>query len=154
MPTWTPKTEHFKRGEFLAGDIAGHPVTKTLNELMSFGHVIRVHSDGTVTEPHGMHGPEAVYQELDQDGQCIDDEIHDMPAGWSLMTSGYTGQYGYDGPVMHPSEYIGGQLAQDILASPGYYVAVTVDGMPYGDDESADDDDLSIGWAVAYKESE
>jgi hypothetical protein len=42
---------------------------------------------------------------------------------WELL-DGYSGQYGYSGPVMHPSEFIGGGMARDILATPGTYVAV------------------------------
>jgi hypothetical protein len=124
-------------------------VSRELNDIMEFGHVIQVHSDGTVTEPRGIHGPEVVYQELDADGQCIDDEIHDLPEGWALLT-GYTGQDSYYGPVMHPSEFIGGGMAKDILAGPGYYVAVIVDGLL---PEGVEDDDNNIGWAVAYKET-
>lgn len=125
----------------------------SLNDRMEFGHVVRVHDDGTVTEPRDIYGPEVVYQELDSDGQCVDDEIHELPAGWSLMTAGYTSQYGYNGPVMHACESIGGSLERDILATPGYYVAVVVDGLPYGEDETLDEDDLNIGWAVAFKEA-
>lgn len=49
--------------------------------------------------------------------------------GWQALT-GYTGQYGYDGAVMHPSEYIGGTLADDILATAGTYVVVAVECYP------------------------
>jgi hypothetical protein len=122
-----------------------------LNDLMEFGHVIEVHADGSVTEPRGIHGPETVYQELDKDGQCIDDEIHGLPSDWSLMTAGYTGQYSYSGPVMHTSEFIGGRLERDILATPGFYVAVIVDGL---ETHNNDSEDTNIGWAVAYKESQ
>ena len=57
---------------------------------------------------------------------------------------GYTGQYGYSGAVMHPSEYLGGRLAADILAEPGVYVVVAVEVMPDDDDDSPE----PAGWAV------
>lgn len=122
---------------------------ENLNSVMEFGHVIHVHSDGTVTEPRVFNPPEVVYRELDADGQCVDDEIHDLPDGWTLLR-GYTGQYGYNGPVMHPSEFIGGRLARDILSTPGMYAAVVVDGL----EPEETGDDTNIGWAVAFKETE
>jgi len=91
-----------------------------LNTAMDFDHVVMVKSDGTVTDdvPNAPLPPE-----MDNDG------AENTPyASWELM-SGYTGQYGYNGPMMHQSEYIGGRMARDILATPGYYVAVyTPDG--------------------------
>lgn len=122
---------------------------QTLNDRMEFGHVIRVSIDGAITDEWDLHAPETVYQTLDGDGQCIDDEIHFLPKGWTLLT-GFTGQYSYNGPVMHASEFIGGDLERHILSNPGLYVAVVVDGLRT---EETDDDD-NIGWAVAYKESD
>lgn len=121
---------------------------ENLNEVMDFGHVIEVHEDGTVTEPNVLHYPETVYQTPDSDGQCIDDEVHGLPNDWSML-SGYTRQDGYSGPVMHPSEYLGGRLAAHILSTPGLYVSVLVDGQ--GPDDSHGGKDLSIGWGVAFK---
>jgi hypothetical protein len=104
---------------------------------MEFDHVIQVHADGSVTDATGLYAPEMY------DGEMEGGE-------WSLM-SGYSGQYGYRGPIMHDSEYIGGRLERDILARPGYYVAL----VSYADIEDLDDDDNNIdGWAVAFKESE
>lgn len=65
-------------------------------------------------------------------------------SGWNLLT-GYTGQCGYNGPVMHPSEYIGGGMERDILANPGWYVVTAVMG---------DEDYEPYGWAVAYLPAE
>lgn len=61
---------------------------------------------------------------------------------WEPLT-GYTGQYGYHGAVMHPSEYFGGRIAADVLAEPGLYVIVEVrdDDMTYPDGDP-------IGWSV------
>lgn len=75
-----------------------------------------------------------------------DDDTRDADAGegWEFLT-GYTGQHGYRGPVMHASEFIGGRMADDILSTPGIYVAVVVGVLP----DDADDDPEPAGWAVA-----
>lgn len=104
----------------------------SLNDRMEFDHVVRVHSDETVTDEPGEFAPE-FYPE----GEYTDEAY--VSQGWELMR-GYTGQYGYNGPCMHPSEFIGGGLARDILETPGVYVAVA-----WLDDEGGD------CWAVARK---
>jgi hypothetical protein len=101
---------------------------------MEFDHVIRVHDDGTVTSVPGARVPE-----------LFDEELYSPE--WSLM-NGYSGQYGYAGPIMHSSEFIGGGLERDILAQPGLYVSL----VSYVTTEDEDDDDIS-GWAVAYREA-
>lgn len=121
---------------------------------MSFGHVVYSDGNGNVTDKYAaarVYGPEVVYQDLDADGQGIDDEIHNLPEGWTTLR-GFTGQYGSNGPVMHASEYIGGALENHIRENAGYYVAVVVDGI--GPDEASDDEeDTNIGWAVAFLDS-
>ena len=113
----------------------GIPVTPDkLSDLMDFDHVIQVHPDGTVTEPDDVYAPEL-------DGGTVQ-----MGYGkWSLL-AGYTGQYSYNGPIMHSSEFIGGRLARDILDTPGMYVAVVV----WADDPN----DEPAGWAVAFRETD
>lgn len=112
---------------------------RTLSDIMDFDHVIQVHADGTVTDARGVYAPEA-YDWGDELVADIDTDALER-AGWSLM-DGYSGQYSYSGPWMHASEYIGGRLERDILATPGYYVAI----YPHGDE----DPDT---WAVAYRET-
>lgn len=121
---------------------------KSLNDLMEFDHVITVHNDGSVTD-----STEYCYADLNvaQDGS---DEF-DLSAGWSLL-SGFTGQYGYNGPVMHPSEFIGGGLERYILETPGHYVALVVEARCDYDGSTdctveAGCDCEPAGWAVAYK---
>lgn len=96
-----------------------------LNTVMSFDHVIRVWSDGTVSEPRDVWAP----------------ELHDgkVEGSWELM-NGYSGQYGYSGPCMQASECIEGHMARDILAAPGWYVAVY----------ETSEDNSDAEWAVAY----
>lgn len=106
-----------------------------LNKIMDFDHVIRVHENGSVSWAPNMYAP-TLY--VDEDGtEYFEGE------GWTLL-SGYTGQYLYSGPVMHPSEFIGGQMARDILSEPGYYVAILADCL--------EDEEEPAGWAVARKD--
>lgn len=125
-----------------------------LNRVMEFDHVIRVRPDGTVDEhpePH-VYAPESVI-ETDEDGQIL--AGHETAwieylrsQGWE-PERGWTGQYGYAGPIMHPSEYIGGHLADHILETPGLWVAVSVECIPWDEDGESD----AAGWAVLYRES-
>jgi hypothetical protein len=106
----------------------------TLSDRMEFDHVIRVHPDGTVTDETGEYAPNLY------DGRL------DTARDWHLM-NGYSGQDRYSGPIMHPSEFIGGGMERDILATPGLYVAL----VSYYTPETEDDDDNVDGWAVAYR---
>lgn len=102
--------------------------TVSLSDMMDFDCPVRVHPDGTVTRELDVQAPELHDGELDTGGQP-----------WTLL-DGYSGQYGYSGPIMHPSEFIGGGMARDILAEPGVYVAL----VDYPTDDGEPD-----GWAVA-----
>lgn len=128
---------------------------RSLNDLMEFDSVIRVHPDGSVTRADGVFAPE-VRPAYYADGSDY------VSKGWSLMR-GYTGQYGCAGSAhMHDSEFIGGRMESDILETPGLYAAVVLewpcdtdlgcDG-PDANGESCDQDH-SEGWVVAYKEEE
>jgi hypothetical protein len=99
---------------------------ENLNTVMDFDHVVRVHADGTVTDAPEVMAPSLHADELDS-------------PGWTLL-DGYSGQYSYAGPIMHNSEYIGGRMADDILSTPGVYVALVNYDADGGDGE---------GWAVA-----
>ena len=76
-----------------------------------------------------------------------------MGDGWSAL-NGFSGQYGYRGPVMHSSEYIGGRMAETILESDGLYVPVVA----YADCEDGCTEDCDadhvIGWVLAHKASQ
>ncbi len=123
-----------------------HNVTSDkLNDVMSFGHVIEVSPYGFITEPDPIV-PEVVYVAPESTGDDHAEIKGQLPDGWDLI-AGYSGQDRYKGPVFHQSEFIGGGLADDILATPGQYVALVVDVWP-ADDESESE---SAGWAVAYR---
>lgn len=119
--------------------------TDNLNAVMGFDHPIQVHADGTVTDNlDGIYAPNLTDETLDDDK-------------WSLFTHGYTGAHGYNGPVMHNSEYIGGRLARDILATPGIYVAVVAYWTRDDDadtDADTDADNNVEGWAIARLNAE
>jgi hypothetical protein len=119
-----------------------------LNGIMEFDHVIQVHADGTVTDgPAGIYAPESVIT-TDADGQILAADEAEYTAsierqGWQLER-GLTGQYGYSGPIMHASEYVGGELEDHIRETPGLWTVVTV--------ETLDDSEDAAGWAIAYRE--
>jgi hypothetical protein len=140
---------------------------------MEFDHIIRVNEDLTIDENLDMSTMDSgSYFDLavDEDGT----DIFEMSAGWTLL-SGFTGQDGYNGPVMHAPEYVGGGLERHIRETPGYYVVLIVNALePHVWQESrftgtttcercgllpldADDmettcqSDEPAGWAIAYK---
>jgi hypothetical protein len=134
--------------------------TQTLNDLMTFGHVVYSDGNGTVTDEYDdtVYGPEIVYVETDNDGSIVrygNDDVASERYGidmagygdWELL-HGFSGQYGYNGSIMHPSEFIGGGLERHIRENAGYYVAVMVD--TYGEDD--DGNDRTVGWSVAFHE--
>ena len=122
--------------------------TFTLSEAMDFDHPIRVTvpEDGgpaTVTDDVDEHAPGA-YSDADGD-DWLDDS-----GRWEWASTGYTGQYGYRGPVMHASELIGGRLADDILTTSGTYAAVIVEAV----DAEGEADDEPAGWAIVKLKDE
>jgi hypothetical protein len=92
-----------------------------LQRIAGFDHPFTVTAAGQLADaPAGIYAPE-YYSDTDAEELA--------GAGWEALT-GYTGQYGYNGPHMHASEYLGGGLARDILATPGVYVVVVVNVLP------------------------
>jgi hypothetical protein len=122
---------------------------KDLNSMMEFDHPVRVEADGSVTERvPGVYAPESSI-DVDEDGQITNyGEAEWLRSlrhqGWEPM-NGYSSQDRYSGPIMHASEYIGGQLERDILDEPGVYVVVSVECL--GPDEDSDPEEPA-GWAV------
>jgi hypothetical protein len=123
-------------------------MSDSLNDIMEFDHVIQVSPDGTVSDgPAGIYAPESVI-DTDDDGQIgLPDETEWQESlsrqGWEVLT-GYSGQDRYPGPIMHASESIGGALAGHIRATPGLWVAVSV--------ETLDDSGEATGWAVCHRD--
>lgn len=117
------------------------PTPAQLSDLMDFDRVIQVHEDGSVTDAPNDRAHWAP--------SLLDGELCE-PNGWSLL-GGYTRQEGR-GSIMHNSEFIGGQMARDILARPGFYVSLVCYWAPAYEDQEGESD-VDEGWAVAYKEA-
>lgn len=103
---------------------------------VEFGEVFTVGRSGMLYRhtPSDVYAPECFHSEVD--------DVEIPGGGWEPLT-GYTGQYSYNGAVMHASEYLGGRLADDILGTPGVYCLVAV--------EVLSEDGLEeepAGWAV------
>lgn len=119
----------------------------TLNDEMGFDTVIYSHGDGTISDVEpgsSLYGPDVSTWEQ-EDGTWAEEV---MVGPWELLT-GFSGQYGYSGPHMHASEYIGGGLARHILETVGFYVAVVVTPVPLDEDDDVEPD----SWVVAYTET-
>lgn len=109
----------------------------TLDEILSLdSSPIRVNPDGTLTT-ETLYAPDS----FDMGSDDADVIGQARSAGWELVT-GYSNQQGYSGPVMHPSEYIGGNMARAILATPGVYAVASVDDA---------DDGYPVGWVLMRK---
>lgn len=112
-----------------------------LNE-QEFEHVWTVGLCRTVDDVTGFHAPTVTN---DPEGD-VDIDSED----WHVLT-GNTGQHGYSGAVMHPSETFGRDMAMEIahMCDAAYedgrklaFAVVTVDDI--------DSDDV-IGWAVTWR---
>lgn len=161
MTTWVPQPDYTRRhrstGEYV-GNVGGHDVTRTLNDIMEFNRVVRVDMYGRVHDASSFvkDPPEALYVMLDNDGDMIGsdardgiDVLVDTELGGWMPLQGHCGAYGESSQsfIQHPSEFIGGGLEDRIVSTPGYYVAVMVDGdSPGGDSEP-------IGWTVLHREA-
>ncbi len=103
-------------------------------------HVFEITSTGAInSHVSATMAPDVVNVE----GQQTPNDIEIRGEHWEALT-GHTGQYSYNGAVMHPSEYIGGGLEDYLLANPGVYVVVEV----RDDDGQYPDADPLIGWAI------
>ena len=133
---WTPMDEYGELMTTTLRDVCDNPVTEhcSLNEAVDFDAPFIVDDSGNVlTDRFMWQEPDVM---LDDDGDI------DVSDGWETLT-GYTGQYGYAGAIMHPSETLSGALARDILSTPGTYCVVEVRD---ADGDYPDGD--PIGWAV------
>jgi hypothetical protein len=106
-------------------------MTRGLNDIMEFDHVIEVQSDGGIIARPDIFAPALYDGEVDS-------------TKWELL-DGYSGQDRYSGPIMNNAEFIGGRMERDIRENPGVYVAVVCTWL----DAEDDDEDTVEGWAVA-----
>lgn len=111
---------------------------KTLSDRMECDHVVLIGEGGTITDAAGVYAPEAIWNGWG-------DGVHIEPGSEWAPLSGYSGQDGYRGPVMHVSEFIGGRIADHILNTPGYWVWTVV--------EDIDDPESPAGWVVCFQDA-
>ena len=119
-----------------------------LNDLMELDHVIEVVTPGFVRSRADIYAPTVT----GEDGP--EDDAWQPLKGYSSQGSGIINQA--ENWHMHDCESIGGQLALDILANPGIYVAVWITWDPDTCDEDADEygDEPTIeGWCVLFQET-
>jgi hypothetical protein len=120
------------------------PSAEDLQQIVDFDHPFTVLDTGALVDtvdprPHVPHVTHCEHgHDVELDGQC-----GPVSREWSALT-GYTGQWSYNGAVMHTREYLGGRLAEDILAEPGVYVVTTCE--VWGTDE--DPEPEPAGWVV------
>lgn len=122
-------------------EVADPDTVATILQRADLGTCLTVYRDGTVTTAKSHHAPEVFHSDTD------DVEIYGE--GWTPLT-GLTGQHGYNGAVMHASEFIGRGVAQAVLdAIPDdedsiVVTATTVEVFPTDDDPEPE----PAGWAI------
>jgi hypothetical protein len=112
-------------------------------DKLDFDHPFMIRN-GTVTDaPANTYAPTVTH---DADN---DISIDQLPGNTWQAISGFTGQYSYNGAVMHSSEGVSDAIAEFLAEvasdAPGTVFAVVT----VADDE----DDDAIGWTVVYRES-
>lgn len=86
-----------------------------------------------------------VYTCEQEDGSWTDAVIGS--GDWEFASTGYTQQYGCSGPNMHSSEQFSGALKEDVMNTPGVYVLVPVESVPFNTEDEAP----AESWAVLKK---
>lgn len=141
-----------KREEFKA-DIRKHPDFGNIDKETEMDSTFSIDENGSVVDsPNSVYAPE-VYSYEDGTIEGIN--------GWEPVT-GFSGQYGYSGPLMHPSEVMGGSnMEKYVRENPGTYALVQPSNGDYTpmaeDDEDYNDygDDMFVdGWMLLKKSEE
>lgn len=148
MTMYVRVPEHDNFGQRAFRDVDGSQQQSTLSNIMEFDHVIEVHANGSVSDDMWIvQAPELNDGEL---GMPFD--ANGVKIEWSLV--GQSSQMG-GGHIMGNGEFIGGRLADGMLATPGYYVAIVCDwDCTHGENGTHVEDcneDHSEGWAIAYR---
>jgi hypothetical protein len=121
-------------------------------DAQEFDHVWTIDAEtlDVLDAPDGIYAPDVVNDETDD--VVISPTYHES-GPWEAVI-GMTGQYGYHGAVMHPSEYIGAGMAEEALRivtdvcedGQAAYFAVT----EVRDEDGSYPDGDPIGWALTY----
>lgn len=105
-----------------------------------FDYTYMLTAGGEITEAHEFYAPDV---SLDPGADVAVD------TGWSVL-SGHTGQYGYQGAVMHPSELWGDWAVSALTEqAQGGSIVFAVVEVRTEDGDYPDGD--PVGWAVAYR---
>jgi hypothetical protein len=120
-----------------------------------FDTAYAVDPKGRAFQATAVHYIPTVEVTLDIDSDGIDVLIDGMPdnlSEWSTLT-GYTGQYGYRGAVMHPSELWQPAMLEELagLADTGDDAITLFAVVEVRDDDGSYPDGDAIGWAVIYR---
>lgn len=112
-----------------------------------FDHVYLIDGLGIIVEPDApIWAPEVMNDPTE--------DVHVSDSSWAVLT-GHTGQHGYNGAVMHPSEQWGDWAIRDLAsrADEGHIAFCITEVRPDLDEQDNDDysDESPIGWAVAWK---
>lgn len=120
-----------------------NPDVEDLNSFMSLDTPVHVDASGTVIQvtDHDL------IPSFDDVAEYFGHDLTQRYHHWYLLR-GFSNQYGYAGPLLHPSEFIGGGLERHILAHPGLYVALPVHELL---DDSDDDVIESESWVIAHR---
>ena len=94
--------------------------------------------DGAVNEHKGRYSEYLDYLDAD-----MIDAPNPLIEGWEPIR-GITGQCGYNGAVMHPSEYIGAGLCKSMAEDGGTFYAELVQS----NNDDDDDDGNLVGWCL------
>ena len=113
-----------------------------LVNAVEFDHPFTIR-DGAVEDVADVWAPTATSYER-EDGTWSEAELDSTD--WTLVSHGWTGQYGYNGPVMHSSEFIGERIAERLAELAPDYRAFAVIAV---DCEALDGERELDGWVVA-----
>lgn len=104
-----------------------------LSHLIEFDVAFTITPHHLIVDPgEGSPAPEV---------HVVDDgDVHVCSDEWETWSDGMSNQWGYSGPILHPSEFLGGGMARELLATPGEYVITEV--------VDPDDPDSPAGWII------
>ena len=112
-------------------------------QATEFGGTFRVGPYGNFSRRSDQYAPEVFHSDTD--------DVEIAGEGWEALT-GMTGQYGYNGAVMHPSECVGegiGARLLEIAQDSGEFetfALVVVEVFPTDDDPEPE----PAGWAILH----
>ena len=126
-----------------------------LNLMTEFDNVFYSDGKGHLTKAPDVSEPYE-WPTYYGDDEVTDEELFAdiVSQGWTPL-KGFSGQWGYNGPVMHVSEFIGVGCGMHcyILETEGYYVCVPVEALEKDPDTGEwEPGSMAAGWALLYRE--